>query len=134
MSYIGHGSIHLWAHENLLNIWDVPSFAPQSNQPFLLTMNCLNGYFHFPYFNSLAEELLKAEGKGVVGAFSPSGLSLNDAAHVFHRAFLEALVEGGHRRLGDAVLAAQATYADSGALPEMLAIYHLFGDPAMRIQ
>ena len=24
-------------------------------------MNCLNGYFHFPYFNSLAEELLKAE-------------------------------------------------------------------------
>ena len=45
-------------------------------------MNCLNGYFHFPYFNSLPEELLKAEGKGIIAAFSPTGLSLNgsDAA------------------------------------------------------
>jgi hypothetical protein len=37
-------------------------------------MNCLNGYFHFPYFNSLSEELLKAEGKGIIAAFSLSGL------------------------------------------------------------
>jgi hypothetical protein len=47
---------------------------------------------------------------------------------------LEELVHGEHARLGDAVLAAQSAYADSGALPEMMAIYHLFGDPAMRIQ
>jgi hypothetical protein len=103
----------------------------QSQQPMLLTMNCLNGYFHFPYFNAMAEELLKADGKGVVAAFSPSGLSLNYAAHEFHKALLDEIVNGGHQRLGDAVLAAQARYADWGALPEMLAIYHLFGDPAL---
>ena len=40
-------------------------------------MNCLNGYFHFPYFNSLSEELLKVEDKGIIAAFSPSGLSLD---------------------------------------------------------
>jgi hypothetical protein len=133
MNYIGHGGIHLWADESLFNILDVPSLAPQSKQSVLLTMNCLNGYFHFPLFNSLAEEVLKAEDKGSVAAFSPSGLSLNDAAHVFHKALLEELLWGGHERLGDAVLAAQASYAAEGALPEMLAIYHLFGDPAMRI-
>jgi hypothetical protein len=133
MSYIGHGAIHLWADENLFDIFDVASLAPQSKQSVLLTMNCLNGYFHFPYFNSLAEELLKAEDKGSIAVFSPSGLSLNDAAHVFHKALLEELLQGGHERLGDAVLAAQASYAAEGALPEMLAIYHLFGDPAMRI-
>jgi hypothetical protein len=133
MSYIGHGGIHLWADENILNIWDVENFAAQTQQPLLLTMNCLNGYFQFPYFNSLAEELLKAEDKGVIAAFSPSGLSVNDAAHVLHRALLDELLHGDHRRLGDAVLAAQETYADSGALPEMLLIYHLFGDPAMKI-
>ena len=43
-------------------------------------MNCLNGYFHFPFFNSLAEELAKAEGRGAIAAFSPSGLSLNGPA------------------------------------------------------
>ena len=69
-----------------------------------------------------------------MSAFSPSGLSLNTAAHIFHRALLEELVNGGHSRLGDAVMAAQSAYADSGALPEMIAIYHLFGDPALALR
>lgn len=133
MNYMGHGGIHLWADENLLNIWDVPTLSPQSQQPLLLTMNCLNGYFQFPYFNSLAEELPKPGDKGVVAAFSPSGLSLNDAAHVFHRALLREILEGGHSRLGDAVLAAQAAYADPGTFPELLSIYHVFGDPALSL-
>ena len=72
MSYLGHGAIQLWANEKLLSIWDVDSLSPQSQQPLLLTMNCLNGYFHFPYYNSLSEELLKAEGKGIIAAFSPT--------------------------------------------------------------
>jgi hypothetical protein len=131
MSYIGHGGIALWADENLLSTPDLELLSPQPDQPLLLTMNCLNGYFAFPYFDSLAEELVKAEGMGAVAAFSPSGLSLNDAARVFHEAMVEELVSGGHRRLGDVVLAAQSRYAASGALPELIAIYHLFGDPAM---
>jgi hypothetical protein len=134
VNYIGHGGIHLWADENIFNNDDVQTLVLQNQQPLLLTMNCLNGYFHFPYLNALSEELLKADGKGAVAAFSPSGLSVNSAAHIFHRLLLEELVNGGHGRLGDAVLAAQSAYADSGAMPEMIAIYHLFGDPAMRVQ
>jgi hypothetical protein len=134
MNYIGHGGIHLWADEDIFNIYDVDSLSLQSRQPLLLTMNCLNGYFHFPYLNALSEELLKADGKGAVAAFSPSGLSVNSAAHIFHRLLLEELVSGEHTRLGEAVLAAQSAYADSGALPEMIAIYHLFGDPAMKLR
>jgi hypothetical protein len=57
-------------------------------QPLLLTMSCLNGYYHFPYFNALSEELVKAEGKDAIAAFSPSGLSLNDPAHRYHEALL----------------------------------------------
>ena len=30
--------------------------------------------------------------------------------------------------------AAQVRYADSGSFPELLAIYNLFGDPALRIR
>ena len=44
---------------------------------------------------------------------------------------LEALTSGGHLRLGDAVLAAREDYTETGAFPELLAIYHLFGDPAL---
>ena len=96
-------------------------------------MNCLNGYFHFPYFDSLAEALLKENDKGVIAAISPSGLSLNAPAHRYHKALLQELVSGQHQRLGDAVLAAQKAYANTGAFPELLSIYHLFGDPASSI-
>jgi hypothetical protein len=97
-------------------------------------MNCLNGYFHFPYFDSLAEALVLAPDKGALAAFSPSGLSRNEPAQLFHRALLEALFEQNHPRLGDAVLAAQQAYARTGSFPELLAIYHLFGDPTVRLR
>jgi hypothetical protein len=131
VSYLGHGGIHLWASENVLHTGDVASLEDQSRQPLLVTMNCLNGYFHFPYFDSLAEALLKPERKGAIAAFSPSGLSLNGPAQLFHEALLDELVGGRHRRLGDAVLAAQDRYTSTGAFPELLSIYHLLGDPAL---
>ena len=134
VSYLGHGGIVIWASENVFNIWDVASLGPQAQQPLLLTMNCLNGYYHFPYFNALSEELVKANGKGAIAAFSPSGLSLNGPAHLYHKALLGELVLGGHERLGDAILLAQEAYAETGAFPELLLIYHLFGDPALRLR
>lgn len=56
---------------------------------------------------SLAEELVQARDKGAIAAFLPSGLSLNGAANLYHQALLEELFNGGHRRLGDALLDAQ---------------------------
>jgi hypothetical protein len=47
---------------------------------------------------------------------------------------MQEITSGQHQRIGDAILAAQKTYAQTGAFPELLAVYHLFGDPAMRIQ
>jgi hypothetical protein len=134
VSYLGHGGIHLWADENVFNISDAPALSPRAQQPVLLTMNCLNGYFHFPYFGSLGEELVKAEGKGAIAAFSPSGLSLNGPASRYHEAMLTELLGGNHQRLGDAVLAAQVAYAETGAFPELLTIYHLLGDPALNLK
>jgi hypothetical protein len=134
MNYIGHGSTVAWASEKFFNYQDVPALAPQPQQPLLLTLNCLNGFFHFPPMNSLSEALLKAQGKGVVAAFSPTGLSVNDPAHVFHKAVLQEILSGSHARLGDAVLAAQDDYAQTGAFPELLSIYHVLGDPALRIR
>jgi hypothetical protein len=134
VSYIGHGGTVVWASENIFNWQDVPYLAAQPQQPLLFTMNCLNGFFHFPPLDSLAEALLKAEGKGVVAAISPSGLSVNDPAHVFHKALLTEILSGGHERIGDAVLAAQESYSESGALPELLSIYNLLGDPALRLR
>ncbi len=134
LSYVGHGGPVTWASENFFNRWDVPSLLAQSRQPFVMTMNCLNGLFHHPGLNSLSEELLKADGRGAIAAFSPSGMSLDEPAHRYHKAVLEEIVSGRHARLGDAILAAQEEYASSGYFPELLATYHLLGDPALRIR
>ncbi len=36
--------------------------------------------------------------------------------------------------MGVAVLRAQERFADSGAMPELLSVYHLFGDPALALR
>ena len=74
---------------------------------------------------------MKAEGRGAIAAFAPSGLSLDGPAHQYHRALMAELTSGSHERLGDAVVAAQTTYAQTGLMPELVSLYHLFGDPAM---
>ena len=134
LSYVGHGGAAVWASENVWNSWDAASLQAQSRQPFLLTLNCLNGYFVAPAYDSLAESLLKVEGRGAIAAFSPSGLSLDAPAHQYHRALMAELASGRHERIGDALLAAQKAYATTGAFPELLSVYHLFGDPGMRIR
>jgi hypothetical protein len=70
LSHVGHGGAAVWASENVWNSWDAPSLQAQSRQPLLVTMNCLNGYFVAPAFDSLAESLLKIEGRGAIAAFS----------------------------------------------------------------
>ena len=47
---------------------------------------------------------------------------------------LAELTSGKHQRLGDAILAAQKTYAGTGVMPELLAVYHLLGDPATSVR
>jgi len=97
-------------------------------------MDCLNGYFDFPFLDSLAEAVLKAPNKGSIASFAPSGLSLHEPADLLHKALIHEITSGRHGRLGDAVLAAQADFAETGAFPELLSIYTLLGDPALKIR
>ena len=131
MSYMGHGSTLIWAGENVFNVWDLPALRAQTLQPLVLTLNCLNGYFTMPTSDALGEALVKAEGRGAIAAFSPSSLSLDGAAHAYHKALLGQILSGRHARLGDAIMAAQAEYGTTAALPELVWTYHLFADPAM---
>jgi hypothetical protein len=86
-----------------------------------------------PAFESLSESLLKAEGRGAIASLSPSGLSLDGPAHQYHRALMRELTSGSHARLGDALLAAQQAYAQTGLMPELLSVYQLLGDPGMML-
>jgi hypothetical protein len=134
VSYMGHGGIHLWASENIFDTSSVGLLASQEENPLVLTLDCLNGYFHFPYFDSLGEELLKAEGRGALAVIAPSGLSLNESAHALHRSLLKEITNGESSRLGDAFRKAQESFLATESFAELLSIYHLFGDPALSLE
>ena len=134
VSYVGHGAAATWASEAIFTSFDVALLQPQAEQPVVLTLNCLNGYFVAPSFDALAEALAKAPGRGAIAAVSPSGLSLDAPAHELHLALERALASTANRTLGDAFLAAQADYAQSGGPADVLAVYHLFGDPGLRLR
>jgi Peptidase family C25 len=134
LSYVGHGGTAVWADEQVLGVSDVASLQEQAQQPLVVAMNCLSGYFVAPNGESLSEALVKAGGRGAIAAFSPTGLSLDGPAHEYQRAVMKEITSGRYQRLGDAILAAQRDYALSGAFPELLEIYSLLGDPALTIR
>jgi hypothetical protein len=53
--------------------------------------------------------------------------------HGYHQAPLSEIESQRHARLGDAMLAAQSAYAEAGPC-WLIAICHLFCDPALRIR
>jgi len=60
VNYIGHGSTDTWASEKMFVSEDVANLRNSNKFPLVVTMSCLNGYFHHgrePY--SLSEEFFQ---------------------------------------------------------------------------
>ena len=136
--YSGHGSVQIWAHENLFDNTDVAALANGDRLPFFVSMSCLGGYFGYPEawaFPSLAEALLRSESKGAVAALMPTGMTEPDCQHILDRALLEAFFTEDIRTLGPAVsLAKQTLLANGVQYEEISETFLLFGDPAMRLK
>ena len=57
VSYVGHGGIDLWADEKIFKNAHVEGLALQSQQPLLLTLNCLNTCSTKLYYQSSSQVL-----------------------------------------------------------------------------
>ena len=134
MSYVGHGGAAVWASENVLNSWDPASLQAQSRQPLMITMDCLNGYFVAPNFDALPEAFLKAEGRGAIASLLAERPEPRRARPPLPPC-PHAEIDSGHapearrrrpRRPED--------LRPTGLFPELLSIYHLLGDPTMKLR
>jgi MYXO-CTERM domain-containing protein len=85
-----------------------------------------------PGLLSLGEALV-LDDDGAVAVWGPSGLSIDEQAQALARHAFEGALSGGDVRLGDALLAALATIVEGDGREDMPSIYHLFGDPALRV-
>ena len=78
VNYLGHGSERIWGSSGeLLHAYDIAAgwAAAGSRLPFVVAMNCLNGFFQGIYDEgSLAERLLRADA-GAVAVWASSSLT-----------------------------------------------------------
>ena len=82
-------------------------------------MTCLTGYFG--YLNpqsgpepSLAEALIKADGKGAIAALMPTAMTSTSGQHILDVALFEAIFTKDIRQLGPAIADAKQTLLANG--------------------
>jgi len=128
VNYIGHGSVEIWSGDDLLDDTKASSLSNGTRLPLFIIMNCLNGFFHDVYTESLAEALLLSKKGGAVAVWASSGLTQPEPQVQMDKSVVSLLV-GQHLSLGDAVKKAKSTITDMDARRT----YILFGDPLLRV-
>jgi hypothetical protein len=93
-------------------------------------MACLNGWFHDPFSEGLAEALLKAEAGGALAAWASSTLTMHAPQLVMNKELITLLFNGEGLTIGEAVKRAKEATTDA----DVRKTWVLFGDPATRLK
>ena len=139
VNYVGHGATNLWAHEGLFKNTDVGGLTNGGKLPVILPMTCLDGYYIYPHvdtiYSALGEVVTRAEGKGAVASWSPTGLGVATGHKYLDQGFFDAVFRDldGSLTLGQATTAGKLTLWASGSNLDLIDTYLLFGDPAMEL-
>jgi hypothetical protein len=133
VTYVGHGSMNVWAQEKILQTADVAGLDNQA-LPFMMTMTCLVGYFHHPQATSMGEELLFKPNGGVVAALVPTSESLATdqselASSIYTHLFGDASTVGEAIMLGKRDLTQERE-----TMQDLIETFLLLGDPALRLR
>jgi uncharacterized repeat protein (TIGR01451 family) len=128
VDYVGHASVEMWG-ENAFLSNDALALTNGSKLPFVVSMNCLNGYFHDLYTTSMAEALLKAPNGGAIAVWASSTLTQPDQQAIMNRELFRQLFTGTPT-LGEAVMRAKAAATDSDVRKSWI----FFGDPSMKLR
>jgi hypothetical protein len=138
VNYIGHAAADQWADESLFAIEDVPLLQNGAKLPVVLALTCNDGYYVYPHLSAagrdaVAEVVTRAEGRGAVASWSPTGQGNTPGHQVLNEGFFEAVFQVGLRTLGEATNAGKLKLWATGGNLELLDTYLLFGDPALRL-
>ena len=133
VTYVGHGSMNVWAQEKILQTEDVAKLN-NTALPFMMTMTCLVGYFHHPQATSMGEALLFKPNGGVVAALVPTSESLASdqselASNIYTHLFGDAPTVGEAIMLGK-----QDLTLERDIMQDLIETFALLGDPALRMQ
>jgi hypothetical protein len=130
LSYVGHGGLDRLAGEGMLRTQDVATLTNGEKLPVVTALTCNIGFFAFPGFTSLGEELVLHPAGGAAAVWGPTWLSFNAAAVDLGAYVLPRILDGTHPVLGDALLSALRELERARTDLDLLRVYNLLGDPA----
>jgi photosystem II stability/assembly factor-like uncharacterized protein len=131
INYTGHGSVGQW-RGSLLTSAEARDLANTNKLPMFVMMNCLNGYFHDAFIDSLGESLIKAERGGGIAIWTSSGLSQPQEQAAMNRQLYQLLFEasGNALTIGETTRRAKMSVLDR----DIRRTWILLGDPTMRLR
>lgn len=132
VSYIGHGAITLWADEVIFRAADLASLHNADRLPFVVVLNCLNGFFNAPSGDALGESMLFGP-TGAVAVYAPASVAPIEGQEVMGEAIARAIFRAGDLRIGDALVRARAASAGLRFFDDLAGGWALLGDPATRL-
>lgn len=128
VNYLGHGSVEVWAND-LLTRSDAAGLTNAARLPFVVTMNCLNGYYQGAApEESLAEALLRSSG-GAVAVWASSTLTDPYGQAGVNAELYRMLFSGRAPTLGQAIVWTKASVGTD----DLRRGWVFFGDPATRL-
>ncbi|HSH03070.1 MAG TPA: C25 family cysteine peptidase [Anaerolineae bacterium] len=133
--YTGHSAIETWGHEQFVSLdADLSSLNNGNKTPIMLPMTCLEGIYHRPGEDGLAEGLLKSTIGGSVASYSPTGLQVQYGHDFLIVGFYDAIYNQNASTLGQAVMGAK-TYLNTNTnnYQDLQDTFMLLGDPAMQL-
>ncbi|HEX7705984.1 MAG TPA: SdrD B-like domain-containing protein [Thermoanaerobaculia bacterium] len=128
-NYIGHGSVEIWSNSQF-NSAAARLLTNAERLSFVVAMNCLNGYFHDLYTESLAEALIKNPNGGAIGVWASSALTTPTQQLIVNLAFNRHVFGPASITVGDAILQAKRATIDR----DVRKTWILFGDPTMTLK
>jgi hypothetical protein len=147
VNYVGHGNVDLWGPwpggSRIFQNADIQRLVNEAAYPVLTTASCMNGWIDHPIrHRSLAEAWVTHEHGGVA-AWSPSGYTTAAQAAPllagFYERLMKATKDAPARGDPPATLgavtheAARAAVESDGVAEDVMRMFILIGDPALRL-
>jgi hypothetical protein len=132
IDYVGHGNEELWAHEWVFKRdRDLPNLENGCKLPLIYAATCAFGWFDNYKEQSFAEELIYAKNKGAIAVIAASRFCIGYQNETLNKQFIDVLFDesGATKRIGEALQLAKI----NNSTVENSEMYHLFGDPTMRL-
>lgn len=130
VNYMGHGTIGAWTGAGLFGTADAASLTNASHPSLFVMMTCLNGFYHDPSQDSLAEALLYAEQGGAVAVWASSGLTEPTGQALMNKGLMSNLFANEQSRIGDILIKAKGSTSDR----DIRTTWIFFGDPTMTMR